>query len=60
MGYFPKPWKEASIKLILKNGRDPKLTSSYRPINLISIPGKILDKLLNKNQLVFGRQKFLH
>src|SRR5271154_2488635 len=40
-GYFPKVWKKAKIILIPKSSG-----CGFRPISLLSILGKILDKLL--------------
>ena len=45
---LPEKWKEAIIIPILKPGKEPTDTSSYRPIALISCLGKILEKILNK------------
>ncbi|XP_063378586.1 uncharacterized protein LOC134665540 [Cydia fagiglandana] len=45
--YFPKIWKEATVVVLRKPGKDnyanPK---SYRPIGLLPIFGKILEKML--------------
>lgn len=43
MGYFPKPWKTAKIIWLPKPGNN-----GVRPISLLPIMGKILDKLLAK------------
>ena len=45
MGYFPIIFKEGIIILILKPGKDPTKPGSYRPITLLEIPGKILERL---------------
>ena len=42
---IPTKWRTAIIKPLLKDGKDPKLTESYRPISLTSCVGKILEKL---------------
>ena len=42
--YFPKPWKLAQIKMLHKPGKDPHQTASYRPISLLPIFSKILEK----------------
>jgi len=46
-GCFPKRWKTSKvipvIKLAKENSLDP---SKYRPISLLNMGGKILDKLL--------------
>lgn len=44
---FPEPWKEASIKVIPKpNKSDRQDPRSYRPIGLLSVLGKTLEKML--------------
>lgn len=47
MGYFPVLYKNGIIVLVVKpgkNGRDP---TDYRPITLLEIPGKLLERVLN-------------
>ena len=48
MGYFPIMFKEGIIILILKPGKDPTKPGSYRPITLLEIPGKILERIINE------------
>ena len=43
---FPRTWQSAILKPLLKNGKDAKLTTSYRPISLTSCVGKILEKIV--------------
>jgi hypothetical protein len=43
--YFPPVWKHARVISILKPGKDPALTSSYRPINLPDTIGKVFEKI---------------
>ncbi|BES87385.1 Reverse transcriptase (RNA-dependent DNA polymerase) [Nesidiocoris tenuis] len=46
-GVFPERWKLASIKALLKSGdRDPSDPGSYRPISLLSVLGKILERMI--------------
>jgi len=67
-GYFPHQWKKSLIIPIVKPGKEDCLDPSrFRPISLISVSGKILEKLmivrimthieaksgLNKNQYGF-------
>lgn len=48
LGTFPQCWKRAKIILIPKSGQiNKKLTSSYRPISLLSNLGKIIEKIIN-------------
>ena len=47
ISYFPNQWKHAVVKIIPKpNKTDYSTTSSFRPIGLIDIFGKTLEKLL--------------
>jgi len=46
-GCFPKNWKIAKIIPVTKPGREDSLDpSKYRPISLLNIGGKVLEKLL--------------
>ena len=71
-GVFPKIWKVTKIVPVIKPGKEnSKEATKYRPISLINICGKILDKLvidrvmhhlhkeglLSKNQFGFTPQK---
>ena len=40
----PRSWRTAVIKTLLKDGKDPELTASYRPIS--ACLGKILEKII--------------
>lgn len=45
--HFPKPWKEATVMMLRKPGRcDYTTPKSLRPIGLLPILGKILEKML--------------
>lgn len=63
-GYFPIVFKKAIVIPIPKPGKDPSLTSSYRPISLLSNLGKLLEKIIlrrlntffNENQLISKHQ----
>lgn len=46
IGYFPEPFKCAKILPIQKPGKDPKLTTSYRPISLLSCLGKLFERII--------------
>ena len=48
MGYFPLVLKKGLIILIPKPGKDAKNPINYRPITLLELPGKILEKIINK------------
>ena len=44
-GMFPDSWKYANVQSIHKNG-NPQIKSNYRPISLLPICGKILEKIV--------------
>ena len=44
--YVPEIWKQATIIPILKPGKSPSATSSYRPISLTSCVSKVMEKIL--------------
>lgn len=46
IGYFPSTFKLAKVVPIPKPGKDQKLTTSYRPISLLSCLGKVFEKIL--------------
>lgn len=43
---YPEIWKIAKVILIPKEGKDSQLPSAYRPICLLSIWAKLLDKII--------------
>ena len=49
MGYFPIILKNGIIILIPKPGRDAKNPINYRPITLLELPGKILERIVNNS-----------
>ena len=57
MGYFPVIFKEGIIILILKPGKNPRLLTSYRPITLLEVPGKILERILNDRLTLYMEQE---
>ena len=48
LSYMPSIWKHAQIILIHKPGKPPENPSSYRPISLLSVVGKLFEKILLK------------
>jgi len=46
-GYFPAQHKKSELSLIYKGGdKDPQDVKSYRPICLLNIQGKIIEKVI--------------
>lgn len=48
MGYFPDKFKTAIIKMIPKPNTDHSNPINYRPISLLEVTGKVLEKIINK------------
>ena len=44
----PKEWKSAVIVTLPKPGKDPSLTTSYRPISLLSTISKLMERLVQQ------------
>ncbi|XP_054280004.1 uncharacterized protein LOC128998059 [Macrosteles quadrilineatus] len=45
-GVFPTPWKRARLVLISKGKCDPNMPSSYRPLYMLDVAGKLFEKLI--------------
>ncbi|GBM54895.1 Retrovirus-related Pol polyprotein from type-1 retrotransposable element R1 [Araneus ventricosus] len=59
--YFPLCLRNARIFFLLKDGKDPGLTSSYRPVCLLPTLGKIVERLfLIKFNRWLDRNNILH
>jgi hypothetical protein len=57
---FPTAWKTAHTVMIPKPGKSPNDPKSYRPISLLSITGKIFEKILtNRLQLTLESNNHL-
>ncbi|GBN19763.1 Putative protein in type-1 retrotransposable element R1DM [Araneus ventricosus] len=48
LGSFPESFKIGNIVFFQKQGKDPSLSSSYRPISLLPALGKVLERLLTQ------------
>jgi exonuclease III len=58
--YFPTAWKTAHTVMIPKPGKCPNDPKSYRPISLLSITGKIFERILtNRLQLTLESNNLL-
>ena len=63
LGYIPTAWKIATLRMLLKPDKLPSLTTSYRPISLISSIMKLFERVIehigyiNKHQSGFRKAK---
>ena len=56
-GTFPRVWKNSVVKVIPKHGSTSQDTAkAYRPISLLPVMGKLLEKLLNDRLSYFLHQ----
>ncbi|KAK2578437.1 hypothetical protein KPH14_012565 [Odynerus spinipes] len=46
-GHFPQIWKCAEVTLLQKPGKNPKTPSSYKPISLLPIISKLIEKIIH-------------
>lgn len=46
IGCIPSQWKVAQVTMILKPGKCPEDALSYRPISLLPVPSKVLERLI--------------
>lgn len=56
-GYFPKVFKQATIILILKPGKPSNKVENFRPISLLKIPGKILERIINSRLMTHLKEE---
>ena len=47
MGYFSKCYKNGLMVVIPKGGKDGRDPINYRPITLLEVPGKVLERVIN-------------
>ena len=63
LGIFPDKWKRAAVVPLHKGG-DLTRAENYRPVSLLPLPGKILEKIvhahfnqfLNQNNVITSKQ----
>ena len=48
LGYIPVAWKLATLRMLLKPDKLPSLTTSYRPISLISSIMKLFERVIEQ------------
>ena len=48
LGYIPTAWKIATLRMLLKPDRLPSLTTSYRPISLISSIMELFERVIEQ------------
>lgn len=60
LGYFPTLWKTSKVIAIAKPAKSPHRADSYRPISLLCILSKIIEKvILTRFDLFLDREKLL-
>ena len=52
LGIFPDQWKIATVVPLFKGGMKENV-SNYRPVSLLPVPGKILEKLIHNQIMSF-------
>ena len=55
-GIFPDKWKLAKVIPLFKGGGDKELVQNYRPISLLPLPGKLLEKIVHNRVSGFFEQ----
>lgn len=56
MGYFPQKWKIACTVAVHKQGKDPNLPTSYRPIALLCLFSRVFERILNKRVIAWANR----
>lgn len=46
LGHFPKSWKKGMVIYFRKKNKDPKTSKAYRPITLLNIIAKVLERII--------------
>lgn len=60
-GIFPPIWKQAELVLLEKPQKGNETETSYRPICLISVIGKLLEKMINNRlQIELEEKRLIH
>ena len=53
LGHIPDQWKKSIMVMIPKAGKSPRQPQNYRPISLLNVPSKILEKIVNSKIVEF-------
>ena len=53
LGHIPAAWKESIMVMLPKPGKSPRQVENYRPISLLNLPSKVLEKIVNTRLLAF-------
>jgi len=59
LGFFPNTWKRAKVILIPKPNKPPTDPNSYRPISLLSIVGKLFERIIASRLTTYVNQQHL-
>ena len=51
LGYIPTAWKLPTLRMLLKPDKLPSLTTSYRPISLISSIMKLFERVIKQTEI---------
>ena len=60
IGFFPEIFKQAVMIFLPKPNKSPYHRINYRPISLLEVPVKLLEKILNRRLLTLIEIKELH
>lgn len=56
LAYFPADWKVGRIVFLSKPGRDQLLPTGYRPISILPLLGKMLERIVKNRIMYFARE----
>ena len=57
--HFSKLWKQATIIFLPKPNKSPLSHTNYRPVSLLDVPGKIVEKIINTRLTTLLEHKHL-